>query len=605
MMRGIPEITETIAPRQMLIRFILATVAATMIQVTAAEPKPEQKQALRWNELDAGAVPPAELSRWQKMLHPNGNWHTLTVEPRAAKSPVNTLTVPAGRILWVGIRPEAVPAKGLPPSWQIIGDLQSDPISVEELSPLKQLPSLLPAPPGLNLVNHQAWAPFGVEERATVHETSDAFSWTVKPGEKPAGFYTANLWRLPLTSPASSWKLELGIRGEGTMMLGIATESPQGFGDPIPISTLELTSTPKVISLEVPPHIATAKSLRLSLVATGSGGGNGTVDSVRWQPATSGKTPPLQKGVWDWSTRPAVWAEKQTAWKAAGIRVLQLALPRELGEDDGAIATALSRLRADGFTIIAVEGDPHMILPQARAAVLERHRALSQWQGRFLDGVQYDVEPYLLPGFHLETGKWHQHWLDLYRELTQADGSGKTTPVEPVLPFWIIAQKDAAPLLAGLAKCASRVVIMNYRSDPVEAAAWATAWLEWSRQHNCPVALAVECGPIADLKSAAFYKAETGTLWMAPWPGYGTAAVLYESPVTAGSGGNVYALGREGRVPGDRTTLRDRPLQELGRWLEGLTTAQSRLALPDRLRPLLLLHEPTAEALQYLATERP
>ncbi|WP_038160437.1 hypothetical protein [Verrucomicrobium sp. BvORR106] len=600
MMRGILEITETIASRQLLSRFILATVAATMTTVRAAEPEPAQtQQVLRWNELDPGDVPPAELSRWQKMLHPNGNWHTLTVEPRAAKSQVNTLTVPAGRILWVGIRPEAVPAKDLPPSWQIIGDLQAAPISVEELSPLKQLPSLLPVPPGLNLARHQEWTPFGIEERATVHDAPDAFSWTVKPGEKPAGFYTAASWRLPKGALASTWKLELTLRGKGQVMLGVATESAQGFGDPDPIATTELTGAPQVVSWEVPSKVAAAKSLRLSLVATEPQGGSGVIETLSWQLLAVTLPQPAPMGVWDWSTRPEVWTEKQPAWKAAGIKVLQLALPRELGSDSGGVATTLSRLRADGFRIVAVEGDPHMILPQARAAVIARHQALSQWQGRFLDGVQYDVEPYLLPGFHLETTKWHQHWLDLYRELNQ---NGKH-PVEPVLPFWIIAQKEAVPLLDGLAKYASRMVIMNYRSDPVEAAAWATAWLEWSRQHNCPVALAVECGPISDLKSAAFYRADKGTLWMAPWPGYGTAAVLYEAPVAAASGGRVYSIGREGRVPGDRTTLRDRPLHELSAWLGTLNAVQQRLSLPDRLQPLLLLHEPTPEVLRHLATE--
>lgn len=603
MIRGILEITKPIAPGRLRRHLMLVTVVSTLTAITAAEPDPGQKQMLRWNELAPGAAPSDELSRWQKMLHPSGNWHTLTVEPRAAAAGAadNTLAVPAGRIRWAGLRPAPVQAKDLPASWQIIGDLQTEPPSVEELSSLKQPPGLLPVPPGMNLAAHQDWTPFGVEERATVVEAPGVFSWTVKPGGKPAGFYTAAPWRLPKALPNASWKLELTIRGQGRVMLGVAAESTQGFGDPTPLSTLDLTGTPQVVSLNIPPKIAGAKSLRLSLVATEPTGGQGVIEGLTWQQGPAGKLQPLQKGVWDWSTRPEVWAEKQSGWKAAGIQVLQLALPRELGGDDGAVATALSKLRKDGFSIVAVEGDPHMILPQARAAVLVRHQALRQWQGRFLDGVQYDVEPYLLPGFHLETRKWHQHWLDLYRELTQ---NGKA-PVEPVLPFWIIGQKDAAPLLEGLAKCASRIVIMNYRSDPVEAAAWATMWLEWSRQHDCPVALAVECGPISDLKSAAFYKAEKGTLWMAPWPGHGTVAVIYENPVAADEGGTVYSLGREGRVPGDRTTLRDRPLQELSQWLDGLTAVHSRLALPDRLRPLLLLHEPTAGVLQHLAAEQP
>lgn len=588
-----------VTPFLHLKRLLLATAAMSALAAAGAE------QTLRWTELAPGVDPPAALPRWQKMLHPDGHWQVLSVEPSAAATSGNTLTVPAGRIRWAGVRPSGEKAAEAPASWLVVGDLHSEPVSIEEWTPMQVPPSLLPVPPGLNLVDHLAWTPFGVEERAKAGDEPGRFAWKVTPGTKPAGFYTAAPWRLPQSTTITAWKLELTLRGQGQVMLGIATETSRGFPDPTPLSTLELAEKPKLVSFTLPEKLTSASPMRLSLVPTSPGGAEGVIETVAWHPASSpsaGKTSGLKRGVWDWSTQPDVWLKKMPAWKAAGISILQLALPRELGDDAGPLASALSRLRQDGFSIVAVEGDPHMILPQARAAVLERHQSLCRWQGSLLDGVQYDVEPYLLPGFQLQTGEWLQRWLDLYRELTRQD---RTMPVEPVLPFWLIAQQEAAPLLKGLARCASRLVIMNYRSDAVEAAAWGAAWLEWSQQHDCPVALAVECGPLPDSKSAVFHKAEHGTLWMAPWPGRGTVAVVYENPVPAEAGGLVYALSHEGRVPGDRTTLRDRPPGEVGRWLEAISSMQARIALPARLQPSLLLHEPSAEVLQQLAMDTP
>jgi hypothetical protein len=464
---------------------------------------------------------------------------------------------------------------------------------------LRQPPPLLPAPPGVNLVRQLEWTPFGVEERVQEKATKDDIpSWVMKPGSAPAGLYAARSWRIPQYGGGESWSLELVVRGSGRIKAGLAADNGRGFGDASILGTIDLTAEDRTCSWKISGGLSEAKQLRLVLLSTNEAHAELTVTSALFRTAHApSKTVRPELGIWNWSTKPEEWERLQPKWKHAGIKILQLALPRDMEDGPAGALASLSGLRSDGFQVVAVEGDPHMILPQEKPAVLARHKQLLAWHGKYLDGIQYDVEPYLLPGFRLEPELWHEHWLGMYEALTAGRAP---TKVEPVVPFWLIAQPAARKLLKGLASRSARVVVMNYRSDAGDAAAWATAWLEWSKQQQCPVALAVECGPVADLQSSTFRRADRGTLWMKSWPGHGTAVVLFKSEVGPDAGGVSFALARQGIVPGSATSLQGKNPAQVAAWLRTMRDISHRLNMPSDLMPRLLLHEPTEELLQYL-----
>lgn len=565
---------------------------------------------LALEKLPAGQSPTAATPRWQQMLNPDGTWSVLKLQhaeqtPGAKSGP--SLTLPAGTVRWAAILPPEL-ARQADGGVQLVGNLQTNPPTVEECSPLRQEAPLLPAPPGVNLVRNLEWTVFGVEERVQEKNTTpDTPSWIMKPGAKPAGLYAARSWRLPLLGGKAPWVLQIVARGNGKVRTGLAFDNGHGFGDATILETLDLRDSATTYALKLPKPLAEAKQLRVVLLAPDDQAAELEVSSISFQQGTeaggSRAAKESELGVWNWSTKPDEWRRLEPLWKQAGVQVLQLALPRELKDGADGPLPDLSALRKEGFHIVAVEGDPHMILPQERSNVVTRHQLLAALHGKYLDGIQYDVEPYLLPGFRLEPELWHQHWLQMYEAITPGKAPLK---VEPVVPFWLIAQPAAQKLLKGLAPRAARIVVMNYRSDAGDAAAWATSWLEWSLQHQCPVALAVECGPVPDLQSATYRKAERGVLWMKSWPGHGTVAVLFDGEVEpgAGSGATTFALARRGTVSGTATSLQGQDPSHVAAWLQAMREISQRLDLPPKLVPRLLLHEPKEELLRYLGERK-
>ncbi|MDP1589423.1 MAG: hypothetical protein Q8M07_16850 [Prosthecobacter sp.] len=546
--------------------------------------------------LPAGEAPAAALAEWQRMLNPDGRWSILELSAQAQEG---SLALPEGRVAWAGLFPEPLSARSSG-GVQVVGDLGGPAAAIREVTALQQPSAPLPAPMGLNLAAHMDWVPFGIEERVMAAEAgSNQGGWVVKAGKSPAGIYGAMPWRLPRLPGSSTWQVEITLSGAGRVEVGLSDDQGQGFAPPEVLIETALASDEQGFCHWVPARMQDAQALRLTLAATQGGDGEIQVRSVVFQPVLTPQDAPARwdgrLGVWDWTARPERWMELRPLWKKAGISVLQLALPH--GEPDAACLETLRQLRTEGFEVVAVEGDPHMVLPGVQASVLERHRQLSTWHPGALDAVQYDVEPYLLPGFRLQSGRWHENWAQLFESLPAAD----LAPVEAVVPFWLLHQEEGKKVLEVMAGSTRRVVTMNYRSDPVEAAAWGVAWLEWSAKHQRPVSLAIECGPISDSRSFTFRKAEAGRLWICPWPGQGTAVVLFETDVQASTPAVALAQVRETVISGSRTTLKDQPPEKICQMVELLEGTARQMRLPEALRPTLLLHEPDEAVLEHLS----
>jgi hypothetical protein len=196
----------------------------------------------------------------------------------------------------------------------------------------------------------------------------------------------------------------------------------------------------------------------------------------------------------------------------------------------------------------------------------------------------------------LDSEAWRQQWGSLFDALNKSANG----PVEAVVPYWLLQTESGRSVLQRLAKTTARVVVMNYRSSQVEFCAQAAQWLEWSKEQKCPVSIAVECGPIPDSQSNVFREADAGALWIAEWKSVGTVAVLFEQPVSKSERAKVFALERQGKIPGNRVSLKGQSteLAALEKALAGVSAAAE---LPPKLKPLFLIHEPTAEDLQALA----
>jgi hypothetical protein len=111
-----------------------------------------------------------------------------------------------------------------------------------------------------------------------------------------------------------------------------------------------------------------------------------------------------------------------------------------------------------------------------------------------LAGLQFDVEPYLLPEYGTGgSGRidWDARYLAMARTLREAAGSLR---LELVLPFW---WDSKTALLDGLAPLVDALAVMDYRTDPSQIAGFAVPFLDWGARHGKQVRIALEAGPIA------------------------------------------------------------------------------------------------------------
>ena len=166
-----------------------------------------------------------------------------------------------------------------------------------------------------------------------------------------------------------------------------------------------------------------------------------------------------------------------------------------------------------GVKVWSVDGDPRMVLPSEYKAAAARASAYLAFNASHpetpIAGLQFDVEPYLLPDHDPASPNWEETYLGLARDLRRAAGS---LPLEFVVPFWW-AEKET--LLDRLAEHANSLCVMDYRTDRAEIASFAAPFLDWGNRHRKRVRIALESGPVGIEVQRRYTKAGEGELWLA------------------------------------------------------------------------------------------
>jgi hypothetical protein len=146
--------------------------------------------------------------------------------------------------------------------------------------------------------------------------------------------------------------------------------------------------------------------------------------------------------------------------------------------------------------VLSVDGDPHMVLPGQQAALARLVRAYAAYNAGVapnarLAGLQFDVEPYLLPEYGAGPVDWDARYLAMAHTLRDAAGSLR---LELVVPFW---WDGTRALLDRLAPLVDALAVMDYRTDPAQVLGFAVPFLDWGARHGRQVRIALEAGPIA------------------------------------------------------------------------------------------------------------
>jgi hypothetical protein len=446
-------------------------------------------------------------------------------DPSCARLPV---PVSRDEIRWFGLIPEAKAAR-LPRGVILQGLDTDDRIQVSEVvvteSPVGRRTAL---PLGVNLFSRLHPHAYGVETRAAVVLNADSLQLSCAPGERPAGIVLRNdSARLPEGIQSG---LVLDYQADAAFGVGFADRVDHSLDDPLQLGVLAASNgneQRREAQLPLPDPGGKAGSDPVARSTTAftlmcpNKGGNVSLTGLQLSPLMAGATP--VRSLWIW--RPVEWLEHPEQLldelEALSTPVVYISIPME--GDQVANAKPLARFigaaYARGIQVWAVEGDPHAVLPEGQAAFARRAQALTRFNAgqppsQRLSGVQYDIEPYLLPDFALHT----VDWLAAYVQTISALSAALQIPVEIAVPFWWSnLELNDRPFLDALAHHVQSLNVMNYRTDPEQLQQLAEPFLSWGVEHEVAVRIALEAGPIQDEKRWHFRASQgpedAGRLW--------------------------------------------------------------------------------------------
>ncbi|MCF1502439.1 hypothetical protein L0F51_01495 [Afifella sp. H1R] len=397
-----------------------------------------------------------------------------------------------------------------------------------------------------NLLRQMNVRPFGEEERATSHKNGSQLELRCQAGQSPAGFVlSAPNSRLPrglhlaavaTLSGGQGFGLSLVPKGEDAPGIPQAKLHTGEIRLPLPLLQSAAEANQRDVVITCPENAATATLQEFALVP----------QAPQAESATSAAAG--QVGTWIWDIEPFLQDPDALLAFARNEQLselyLQLPLPIESPSQMAALDRLHETLTAAGIAVIAVEGDPEMVLPSGRQNALARLQALRKIEPKIpLTALQYDIEPYLLPALGRDLPAAWTAWTETVLALSQAwDG-----PVGVVLPFWMLESKGGLKALDRTAASLAAVTVMAYRTDASEIVAISEPWLAWGGRSGVPIRIAVENGPLEQEVHQVYLRAKEGTLRLASG-GKEASAELLTEPVPERSDAPVYRFSHEVRV---------------------------------------------------------
>jgi len=382
-------------------------------------------------------------------------------------------------------------------------------------------PAALPV--GAPLLSGLSIQPYGVEGRADAVLERGSIAVTCRAGRKPAGVVlSAPLTRLPR---GADLRLVATHRGDSFRLDATAAGADAGADGSLPA-----TRGARRTAVPIAPA-ARADAVQF-VVQCPEDAGWLALDDLRLEPVGLPAGGPATAWAWD-----------PVRWRDAPGGLIDAAVERGIGrlhvavEIDGgrvshrdALARFVRAAGARGVAVDAVEGDPRMVRPAGRRPALARARAIAAYQrdappAERLAGVQYDVEPYLLPEFGADPAGTLAAWAGLLRDVSRELGA----PIDAVVPFWLANTPEGERALTAVADRLRQVTVMSYRTDPALVTVLTEPILAWAGGRGVPVRVALETGPLRDETEQRFAPAPRGPLALFDVGGTTAVALLRES----------------------------------------------------------------------------
>jgi hypothetical protein len=352
-----------------------------------------------------------------------------------------------------------------------------------------------PMPLHTNLLAGMTARVFGAEERARARIESGQLIVDCREGSRAAGVVLTGPWYLPRAQLA----LAAGIEGSAEgFSWQVADATRAARGDALDMAALP--GSGKALRMALPNGLDRAGWRQFVLLCP-THQASLRIASLSLAPAQAGNAArSMPRATWVW--RPGDWIENGPAlldWAAAhDIHALFVTVPLKDGtavRSPDLLAGFVRQAGARGIRVLSVDGDPHMVLENEVPNVVRRVQAYAAYNGSAapearLAGVQFDVEPYLLPESTLPSARRDERYLAMAHALRIAAAG---LPLEFVVPFWWGSRRE---LLDGLASYADVLSVMDYRTDPGQIYDFAVPFLDWAEAHGKGVRIALEAGAI-------------------------------------------------------------------------------------------------------------
>jgi hypothetical protein len=449
-------------------------------------------------------------------------------EPIGGSCTQREIVLPIDRVRWLGV----LPSHAVRNSRGLTMVSRADDGQIMSLEPDAEQPSTTRSLlPGGHLLPALELRAFGVDARAEVQERGSAIELRCRAGDAQAGV-VLRLGRAPAGLAAAialeaagdaGFRVQLTSHGTDASQAGIPFTGTQHRQS----ARLEIPSTPSDIALVI---ACPTRAAQLRLTRAGV------------EPMYNARV--LERSAWVWESEAwesygdglIAWARRERLRKILlTIRVenQMVARPREL-------ADFIRRARAGGLSVIAAEGDPEMISTSGLAHALARAAALADYQRAYPDarlaGFQYDIEPYVAPGFAADPARAWRMWASALTRLSAV----LRTRVDAVLPFWLLDSEGGPAALDAAVSALDRITIMAYRTEPGAVLAAAAPLVEWASPRNVPVAIALESGALPAERRDRFVPAPDGELHLV---GLGdlAGAILLDRPQPAMPGATAFS----------------------------------------------------------------
>lgn len=330
-------------------------------------------------------------------------------------------------------------------------------------------------------------------------------------------------------SPADSdcQQLELSVNAQEVIWSGFASNIP------LEATTLALQGLMRderfVVSEIIPPESSSSNPPEIA---------QKPLESKR----SSNK---VTKSAWFWS--PALWLETPekifNVKQKLGINRIYITVSSNNGavNQPAELRKFIAKAHTQNLQVWAVLGDKSAVTSEGVAVFLNASAAYGAFNDESnpserLEGLQLDIEPYLIAGYAQDPAAWLSKYSDVVNNVHL---TAPNLPIDIVVPFWFDPQTPLiAKMLDEVADSIDRVTVMDYRTNPEQIRRKASPFFDWGTRNKKAIDIALETLPMPQEERRSYQQAQAGQLWRIHLAGK-TVILLLKNAKAADAGAGV------------------------------------------------------------------